>query len=92
VRVTLRRDQESWQNSQRIVIPAGTVYEGVAANVDGDGFFELVCADGRAIPLYLNDSALQMEVTSSVQRRAPNAERAVGQPQNGAQPAANPEA
>jgi hypothetical protein len=78
LRVTLRRDQESWQNDQRVVIPAGTIYQGVAANVDNDGFFELISAEGEVIPLYLNDSALQIEVTAAV-RRARSAERAVGE-------------
>jgi hypothetical protein len=78
LRVTLRRDQESWQHDRRVVIPAGTVYQGVAANVDNDGFFELMSAEGEVIPLYLNDSALQIEVTAAV-RRAPTAERAVGE-------------
>jgi hypothetical protein len=86
LRVTLRRDQESWQNDRRIVIPAGTVYQGVAANVDTDGFFELVSAEGNVIPLYLNDSALLIEVTSAV-RRAVAAERVVGD--SAAQPGAN---
>jgi hypothetical protein len=77
LRVTLRRDQESWQDDRRIVVPAGTVYQGVAANVDNDGFFELVSAEGETIPLYLNDSALLIEVTSAVRRTT--AERAVGE-------------
>ncbi len=77
LRVTLRRDQESWQDDRRIVVPAGTVYQGVAANVDNDGFFELVSAEGETIPLYLNDSALLIEVTSAVRRAT--AERAVGE-------------
>jgi hypothetical protein len=77
LRVTLRRDQESWQNDRRVVLPAGTVYQGVAANVDTDGFFELVSAEGDVIPLYLNDSALQIEVTSAVRRAT--AERVVGE-------------
>jgi hypothetical protein len=77
LRVTLRRDQESWQDDRRIVVPAGTVYQGVAANVDNDGFFELVSAEGETIPLYLNDSALLIEVTSAVRRAT--VERAVGE-------------
>lgn len=66
VRVTLRRDMQSWQGSKLITIPAGLTYEGVAVDVDTQGFFELVDASHNRHKFYLLDSALRIEVIASV--------------------------
>ncbi len=68
VRATLRRDQQSWQGSERVVTPAGSVREGVVVDVEAEGFFTLETAAGMPVKLYLNDSALHIEVTSRIRR------------------------
>jgi hypothetical protein len=62
VRVTLGKDLHLWQGSRQVVIPAGTVYEGVAANIDPEGFFDVVAADGQRTRIYRYDSAIQVDV------------------------------
>jgi len=42
-------------------IPAGTTYQGIASDVDPDGFFDLNFDDGSAICFYAFDSHIRVE-------------------------------
>jgi hypothetical protein len=66
VRVTLRRDQQSWQGARLVTIPAGTIYEGTAADVDTEGFFTLVDTANERRKFYLTDSALHIQVIAHI--------------------------
>jgi O6-methylguanine-DNA--protein-cysteine methyltransferase len=66
VRVTLRREQQSWQGTRLVTIPAGTTYEGIAADVDTEGFFTLVNAANEQRKFYLTDSALHIQVVARI--------------------------
>jgi hypothetical protein len=65
VRVTLRRDIESWEGKERVVIPAGTSYEGVAAHIETEGFFDVMGDGGQQKKFYIFDSSIQVEVLSA---------------------------
>ncbi len=45
----------------KIVVPAGTVYEGVASDVDQDGFFDLNLDTGETIDFRTGDEGIQIE-------------------------------
>jgi hypothetical protein len=45
----------------KMVIPAGTVYEGVASDVDQDGFFDLNLDTGETIDFRTGDEGIQIE-------------------------------
>lgn len=66
MRITLRRDVQSWQGNKLITIAAGTTYEGTATAADTQGFFELIDAANHRHKFYLLDSALQIEVVASI--------------------------
>lgn len=66
VRITLGRDVQSWHEQQRIVLPAGKVYEGIVTEADTEGFFEILDTAGMPMKFYLGDSALHIEVTAAV--------------------------
>ena len=45
----------------KIVVPSGTVYEGVASDVDQDGFFDLNLDTGETIDFRTGDEGIQIE-------------------------------
>ncbi len=61
IRVTLQKNLQIWQGSQQVVIPAGTIYEGHAADIDAEGFFDLVDDTDQRMKFYIYDSSLQVE-------------------------------
>jgi hypothetical protein len=64
--ITLRRDVQGWEGSRLVTSPEGTSYEGIAVDADRDGFFALNCTDGQYRQFYLNDSALNIQVSARV--------------------------
>jgi hypothetical protein len=61
LRITLVKDMQLWQGTKRSIVPAGTAYEGVAAEIDPEGFFDLVDDEGEHRKFYVNDSSIQIE-------------------------------
>lgn len=47
-----------------MLIPAGTIYDGVVIAVTPDGFFEMVLAHGEAIRLHIQNPAIAIAVLS----------------------------
>lgn len=67
VRVTLLKDFHQWQGNLQRVIPAGVVYVGSVAAVDGDGFFDLITESGEVVQLYAYDPILRVELVAPVE-------------------------
>lgn len=62
LRVTLLKDVDSWQGKTRIVIPAGTTYEGVVTTIDLEGFFDMTLDNGESKGFYARDKTIQIDV------------------------------
>ncbi|MFP4437115.1 MAG: hypothetical protein ACLFVO_07695 [Chloroflexaceae bacterium] len=62
VRVILLKDVDSWEGKTRTVTPAGTVYEGLVAEIDADGFFDIVTDAGQEKGFYAKDSTLFIDI------------------------------
>ncbi len=66
VRITLLKDWQSWEGNTRVVIPAGTSYEGTVSAIDTEGFFDMVDAAEKPMHFYIYDSTIQVENLSAV--------------------------
>ena len=63
VRVTLLKAIWGWAGSERTVVdPAGTVYDGIAGEVDSDQFFPLMLDDGSILRFSIYDSNITVEM------------------------------
>jgi hypothetical protein len=67
-RETQRFAERARRGGRATFIPAkrtfstGTVYEGIATDVDADGFFDLSTSDGDTHGFYVADSGIHIEV------------------------------
>lgn len=64
VRVTLQKEMQMWEGNKRIVMPVGTIYEGVAAAVEAEGFFDVVGNADQRRKFFINDSSIKVEVVA----------------------------
>lgn len=62
VRVTLLKDVDGWQGKGRVLTPAGTMYTGVVADIDSEGFFDIATESGETRGFYAKDKTLKIEV------------------------------
>lgn len=62
VRVILLKDVDSWEGQTRTVTPAGTVYEGLVAEIDTEGFFDIVTDAGLTKGFYTKDATLYIDI------------------------------
>ena len=66
VRITLLKAIWGWAGGERIIVDAaGTVYEGIAGDVDADMFFPVLLDDGSAPRFSIYDASISVEVLAS---------------------------
>ncbi len=66
VRVTMLKEIVSWDGPRRVVIAAGTVYEGVVVGVDHEGFFDMLTDVGQRKGYYIEDATIRVERLEAV--------------------------